>query len=648
MRSTALASFLLLLAGCDTTQTEPELYDGPAFGQIGGQVLDLDGAPVADVAVQVQGISALTNADGIYLVDGISPADGIAVEFQKSGYAKSYERADLVSWETVNANAVLIEIDGVGTFDAGAGGIVQVDKVTVAFPPAAISYEDGSTYDGTVTVEVTHVNPRTDEALAAPGDLRYYARSADSDGKDVFDDGQLVSYGMVDITMTDDKGELLNLTVGSEAEIDMPIDQEGLASVYVMASGDEQDTWSFDAEKLGWIEEGVGTVYESDQGDLMFSFSASHFSWWNCDQGMVPTCAAGKVIDTLNFPVRGAEVACNGGASSSTSTTDENGNYVCSVLAGDTVLFEGATFVADRVWSATQGSYFMDGEGSSSATCEPIPDIKIDVCREAGIVMADNLTAHYSETESAEVDQLRAWFWDPPGTVSECADPWSTVAMDTCTTLVPADNHNRYPDMAADGMPTDTKSVGAWLEIGAGNASFNLEREFIDGRPVYVWDTQQFSTSDGVIGEDDITSEFVDFQGGDNLTATAPGDVADGMGAISQDDLLTIPADVELTNNAGPLQVRSGEQVSFSMRAGSHPDGVMVFGIADRDSDALLCRFNDDGSVTVPGSDMNAMGATDHAGLGIYRTEVGWVAGPDGLPIRIQSFSGAVVPVEFQ
>ena len=648
MRSTALVSFLVLLAGCDVTQTQPELNDGPAFGQIGGQVLDLQGEPIPGVTVDIQGTSALTDGEGIYLVDGVEPADGIAITFHKSGFAKSYESADLISWETVNANAVLMAVDGTEWFDASIGGTVQVGKVSVAFPPDAIAYDDGTAYTGTVTVEITHVDPRTEEGLAAPGDLRAFAFPADSAAKDIYDNEQLVSYGMVDVTLSDDKGDLLKLKNGKEAQIDMPINQEGLASVYLLKAGDQQDTWSYDPSRLGWVEEGVGEVYESEEGELMFGFAASHFSWWNCDQGMVPTCAAGKVLDTLNFPVRGAEVKCSGGASSSVATTDENGNYVCSVLTGDTVKFEGSTFVADRIWAATQGGFYMDGEGSSSATCEPIPDIKIEVCREAGVVMADNLTAHYADDASAEVDQLRAWFWDPPGTVSECSDPWADVGFDTCTALVPADNHTRYPDMSADGMPSDTKSVGPWLDIGTGSDTYKLERTVLDGRPVYVWDTQQFSDSDGVLDENDINSEFVDFQGGDNLSALAPGDAADGMGAIAQDDLLTIPADVELSSNAGPLEIRAGETVSFSMRSGGHPDGVMVFGIADRESDALMCRFTDDGSVTVSGAYMNLMGSADHAGLGIYRTEVGWVAGPDGLPIRIQSFSGAVVPVAMQ
>jgi hypothetical protein len=379
----------------------------------------------------------------------------------------------------------------------------------------------------------------------------------------------------------------------------------------------------------------------------MFGFSASHFSWWNCDQGLVPTCAAGKVIDTLNFPVRGAEVSCKGDASSSTATTDADGNYVCSVLAGDDVLFEGGTFVANTTWSARQGKFFMDGEGSSSATCEPIPDIKIEVCREAGIVMADNLTAHFSADEdAAEIDQLRAWFWDPVGTVSECADPWADVAFDTCITLVPSQNDSRYPDISPDGIPTATKSVGSYLEIGAGNTAYRMDRTYVDNRPVYVWDAEEFNSS-GSTGFDEsaVSTEYVQFEGGDTLSAKAPGDSSDGMGSINQNDLLTIPADVELTGTLGPLEVTRGQSLNFTLRAGNHPDGVMVFGIADRDSEALLCRFTDDGSMTVPGADLSVLDAADNAGIGVYRTEVGWVAGPDGLPIRIQSFSGAVIPV---
>ncbi len=657
MRTTAALSVLFLIAGCDTpAESTYDIYDGPAFGQIGGQVVDLDGEPLADVSVTVQGVEVLTDADGMYLVDSMEPAEGIAVAFYKQGYAKGYSRADLISWETVNANSVLAEIDGTATFDAVTGGTIQVGEVTVQFPPGAIQYRDGASYDGTVTAEVTFIDPRTRELLAAPGDLRGVTLADQGAGKDLFDGNQLVSYGMVDVTLTDAgerDEETLDLKPGFAAEIDMPVEQDGLAATYLMEAGAEQQTWSFDPETMAWTEEGLGEVWEyvpeeDEEGEagLYFNFTATHFSWWNCDQGMVPTCAAGKVIDTLNFPVRGAEVTCAGGASTSTATTDADGNYVCSVLAGDTVNFSGSTYVANRNWTASRGAYFMDGEGSSAATCEPIPDIKIEVCREAGIVMADNLTAHYSAEDSADVDQLRAWFWDPPGTVSECADPWSSIGMDTCTTMVPADTPSHYPDMGSDGMPDDTKSVGSWFQVTGGAQPYTLDRELVDGRPVYVWDQQSFTSSDGVVDESDITNEFVDFSGGDNLGATAPGDLSDNMGPISQNDLLTIPTDVELTgSNAGPVEVSAGQGLSFTMRSGSHPDGVMVFGIASKDDPALLCRFTDDGSVSIPGGSMSAMGATDYAGLGIYRTEVGWVAGPDGLPIRIQSFSGAVVPL---
>ena len=45
-------------------------------------------------------------------------------------------------------------------------------------------------------------------------------------------------------------------------------------------------------------------------------------------------------------------------------TTDENGYYVCSVLAGDTVQFIGETFVANSWdWDKNIPVKFIDGEG---------------------------------------------------------------------------------------------------------------------------------------------------------------------------------------------------------------------------------------------------------------------------------------------
>ena len=98
----------------------------------------------------------------------------------------------------------------------------------------------------------------------------------------------------------------------------------------------------------------------------------------------------------LDFPVRGAEVTCRGDQSTSVVTTDNQGYYVCSILVGDTVNFGASTFVGGRTWGNST-SAFMDGEGSDSTTCEPIPTIKIDVCRIAGAINVQNVNSMTEE-----------------------------------------------------------------------------------------------------------------------------------------------------------------------------------------------------------------------------------------------------------
>ncbi len=653
-----LVPALTLAVACQTDGSTPTNNDDEAWGEVAGVVTAVDGTPLEGVSVTLQDMMVLTDDSGTYRVDMVEPAHAIAITFARDGYAKTYGRADLISWETVSANAVMARVDGTAVFDALVGGKVRVDDVTIEFPPdAVIDAVTGEPYDGDVTVEVTHINPRTDELLAAPGDLR--ARLlGDGVTKDLFEDLQLVSYGMVDVTLIADQGDTLQLKQGAGAAVEMPIDQEGLATVYLLEEGDEEKVWSFDPESVIWMDEGTGTVViDEETEELMFSFVATHFSWWNSDKPMTPTCAEGKVVDVMNFPVRGAEVVCGGASSTAITYTDADGMYECPVLAGDTVAFSSTTFVADRNWTdrgatlkidCPSGDHFCEVDASGmDGACYPVPDMKIDVCREAGIVMADNLVAMSGEDSWTDVDSLRAWFWDPPGDVEECDDPWASIPLESCDMAVPADAPTSFPDIGVDGIPEDTKSVGSWFSVDNGRQSFQLQRELQDGRPIYVWDTDTFNNADGIPSADDLSFEPMDLHGGDPLAGSAPGDTNDGMGAIDQPDLLTIPQDLT-ADVSGDSTMTRGAAMTVDVNVGSHPDGLKVFAMTDRTEPAMLCRFADDGRFSIPGSATSAMSTSEFAGLGIFRTDSDWVAGPDGLPIRIQAFSGVAMPVEIE
>ncbi len=644
----------LSLAACATAETPQAELE--AWGEIAGFVTDVQGDALIDVTVTVQDLTVLTDDQGYFLVDGVTPSQSIRISYDKPGYARTYGGADLISWETVAASAVMAPIDGTAFFDAVAGGKIQVGEVKVDFPADSIvDKATGQSYSGQVSVEVTHVNPRTDELMAAPGDLRARIKVGDGAAKDLFEESQLVSYGMVDVSLFDVGGDPLQLAQGAGAQVEMPIDQEGLATAYQLVPGDEEKVWSYDPDSVVWVDEGTGTVFEDEvTGLLMFSFVASHFSWWNSDKPATPTCAEGKVVDVLKFPVRGAEVVCGGASSTAITYTDENGMYECPVLAGDTVIFTGTTVIASRDWAEHSASIFIDcpsgdhfcevDASGMDGACYPVPDIEIPVCREAGIVMADNLEILTGDDTLIDLDGLRAWFWEPPGDPAECDDPWEDVPMEDCSTVTPSDYPLSHPDIGADGVPEDTKSVGPWFEVENNREAFQLERVMQDGRPVYVWDTQSFDDADGIMSEDDLGVTPMDLRGGDPLAASAPGDSVDGMGAIDQPDLLTLPDDLAVRMSSD-LEIVRGGSVALTADAGHHPDGLKAFVMTDKDSPALMCRFNDDGGFSLPASATSALLETDSAGLAIFRTEVGWVAGPDGLPIRIQAFSGTATQV---
>ncbi len=678
-RTPTILAALLLTACNSVSQDELLVSDEDAFGELGGVVLDLDGEPISGVVVTAQGMSAVTGSDGTYLIDGILPASDFTVEFAKRGFAKGYSRTSLVSWETTTANKVLLAIDGIDTFDSRDGGTIEVivdngRPLTATFGPDAIVDASGARYDGVVEVEVTYVNPRDETLLGAPGDLAALAFPKDSGAKEASEPTQLVSYGMADITLypegcaENDEGvsvdadgaecEPLNLLEGETAAILMPVNDDAVGNAYRLTDGTEQPSWSYDGTKGLWVEETGGVVVKDENGEFNFDFEASHFSWWNCDQGFTPTCAEGRVVDHLGFPVRSAQVVATGSQTNSLATTDEDGFFTIAVMAGDTISVEGATYVADRNWTdavsayidCPDGDHFCEVDASGmDGSCYPLPEIQIPVCRESGVIMTDNITSHLSATEATNGDRLRAFFWEAPGDVEYCQNPWDNIGLETCQVLNTGD-YATHDISSVDGLPLDLRPVGDWLEISNGREEYTLTKEVSDGKPFYTFETEEFNGS----SSDYLETNDIDLRGGDVLSALAPGDSSVGMGSINESNWVTIPAEFTSNGMSGPTTMSSSSGTTINFSAANNGDGILVFGASveqstevDDSSDFMVCRFNDDGSITIPG---DVMGAIDNgvSGLSVFRPEIGWTPGPDGLPIRIQAFSGTSVEVDMQ
>lgn len=623
----------LLALGCRAGQNYDDVYEGPVHGKVSGLVTSIDGSPLSGVNVSAQDVSAVTSEDGTYTLLDMDPGENIVVQFSKEGYARNYTTATLHSWETAASNASLIEADGFVAIDSTTPSNVEVFGTKIRFLENSFFNSDGSQYTGEVTVQVTHVDPSTQEVWGAPTDLTAIGHSTPSDGraKDVSNVSQLVSYGMVDVALFGSDGQELNISSDTPAFLEIPITNGDLPEVYQLTPGDTQASWSFDPQMGRWTEEGVGTIVEED-GVISFQFEASHFSWWNCDQGFVPSCASGRILDITGFPVRGAEVTCDGAQSFSTATTDDDGYFVCSVLVGDEVTFTATTVVDSRLWSQ-ETIQFMDGEGSSAADCEPVKNLDIDVCRIAGTINVQNVVGTTEVEAELHSDNVGGFFWEPPGDLKYCNDPLESLSVGECWSGTHEEVQRAFPEGAIPGIPVDSRSVGNWLEVRTEKERYRIDQESVDSQPNYTWDNFSF---DGV----EVVDQRPEFNAGDILDVQAPGDYSSYFGAWEAPGFAIIPTATNIDSN-GDASLSLGASLSVSYD-GYDQDEVFVSAYSG--DTQMFCKFEDDGNFTIQSTGLSS----GWGGLSVFHLETDLLAGPDGLPIRTQVFSGGTIPLDIK
>ena len=623
LRQVSLISVLALVScgkSDDTTDTSVPLTQ-EVHGKIAGVVTDSAGLPLVGVLVSVQGISVSTSETGAFVIPDVDPSPRALVSFVKSGYAKNYSYVTLDSFETANTNATLLEVTGTRTIQSNVASEVEVEGTTISFAANSFLTSEGDAYSGEVRVEVTNLDPNSDDAIGAPGDLSAISFTDSDTTKSAVTPSQLVSYGMVDVTLFGEDDEVLNVADSSPADVEISITNGELPELYQMTDGDNQTAWSFIPEYGKWVEEGDGAVVERD-GELFFQFQATHFSWWNCDQGFVPSCASGRVVDVVDFPIRGAQVACRGGQSTSIVTTDDNGYYVCSIMVGDTVNFGASTFVGGRTW-ANGLSQFMDGEGSDASTCEPIPTIKIDVCRIAGSVNVQNVNA-VTEEDAVAVngDGITAVFWEPPGDPVFCENPWDAIDEGDCWVGTTGDIQQSFPDSAIPGIPETAQSVGTWLEVYDNSTNaYRLDRSYQQGLPVYV----------------NESNEKPELEAGSLLDISAAGDYDSYFGEWDISGFAIVPEPAEFEDNSGIQQLNGSQRIDIR-----NSSELTVATVLVEDSIAI-CRADEYG-FTLDSSELNS----GFGGMDIMNVESELLAGPDGLPIRVQLFSGESLPVDVE
>jgi hypothetical protein len=230
-----------------------------------------DGKAVQDATVKAGGQTATTNADGRYSFEFEDPkTSSTVVVVEKQGFLMMAKEAPLAAGQTNTRDVKLQAVDVEELTFASTGGVTAAlpGGAEISIPPNAIKDPaTGAAYTGPVKLVASYRNPTTEDGVDAFP--QPYAGIA-TGGESV----SLQTVGVIEATLSAPDGKPLQL--GSPATLVYP----GVDSV---GKDDEIPLWWYDTGRGIWVEEGVATRSEDQDGRSYYSGQVSHFTAWNLD-----------------------------------------------------------------------------------------------------------------------------------------------------------------------------------------------------------------------------------------------------------------------------------------------------------------------------------------------------------------------------
>lgn len=204
-----------------------------------GQVNSKAGDPLAGVQVVLgKEVLAVTDANGIYYIDDVSPANKAALCFVHPDFVQTMHRFQVIEGSPCRVNANLLPranhvklingrtmAGGVaydGTADATYTDAANGMSITIKAGTPLVYASSGNAFTGTAYISGTYVDPNDSVAVAEAGGGMFFPVGQDSLGV-------LETSGMGEIVVQTANNQRLNLANGYTAEISFTIDP-GLTS----------------------------------------------------------------------------------------------------------------------------------------------------------------------------------------------------------------------------------------------------------------------------------------------------------------------------------------------------------------------------------------------------------------------------------
>lgn len=363
--------------------------------EVRGMVRDSDGNPLSDVTVSTGSLTTMTNNAGMFSFEQVGSVNNRSViQFSKSGYfsvSRSSVRTDEVMIDVMLHRKGNSDISTQESFDASAGKTISVGDMQVKISGSSIVQADGTVYSGNVNADMLYLDPNNEgfRELMPGGDLAGI-RTDNSQS-------QLISYGMTEVSLTDNAGNPLQLDENASSELTFPI-PEGMRS----NPPSTIPLWYFDDEMGIWVEEGLaelrGSVYVGE---------IRHFSWHNLDYPEDRVTIKGKVTDCENRPLKGIKVVVD----QVSDITDSNGNYSVFVPANTPVTVK--VLSRDYLDYSPEVSHSIPGKSGNSTVTQDIslpctPSTGGQVVNSCGTLAAAYVWIEYTHN-GAKYETPRQW-----------------------------------------------------------------------------------------------------------------------------------------------------------------------------------------------------------------------------------------------
>lgn len=270
------------------------------YGLVVGIVTNTYGLPLLNVNSSISNQTTQTNDQGWFCIPNLAAGNRTVVKFSKSGYATTYQLANVQVGKSSFVEVSMGEVDENDSFNASNGAsITTLEGGTVTIPAGSLVDTSNISYMGTAQVSITMFDPTDETEIDAfPGE--YIGLTAQNETV------PLTSFGFMDISVTDQGGGTLQLAQGENATIRIPVPPTLWQNATELS---RCSLWYFDSAKGIWREEGYG-IY--DPGRVCFTGSVTHFSMYSFDiiTRTLETYIEGNVVDSNSTAVQNAQVAC--------------------------------------------------------------------------------------------------------------------------------------------------------------------------------------------------------------------------------------------------------------------------------------------------------------------------------------------------